>query len=95
MIWIDVEVNPSSGCSWASYSFSSNCDYIMQLINAIKAKGKELGIYASSYEWSTVMGSTSACTQAAEVPLWYAHYDNWQSFGDYVKFGGWSKPSVK
>ena len=25
MIWIDVEVNPSSGCSWSSYSHSSNC----------------------------------------------------------------------
>jgi len=28
MIWIDVEENPSSGCSWASYSAASNCDYV-------------------------------------------------------------------
>jgi len=31
MIWVDIEINPSSGCSWASYSASSNCDYTNQL----------------------------------------------------------------
>ncbi len=25
MIWVDFETNPSSGCSWASYSYDSNC----------------------------------------------------------------------
>jgi hypothetical protein len=25
MVWLDVETNPSSGCSWGSYSGTSNC----------------------------------------------------------------------
>lgn len=33
MIWIDVETNPSSGCSWSGYSGSSNCDYLVSIIN--------------------------------------------------------------
>jgi hypothetical protein len=28
MVWLDIEINPSSGCSWTSYSWSSNCDYL-------------------------------------------------------------------
>ena len=39
MIWIDVETNPSSGCSWSGYSASSNCDYVNAMIKEIKAKG--------------------------------------------------------
>ncbi len=95
MVWIDVEINPSSGCSWTSYSWSSNCDYLMQLINAVKAHGKAVGVYTSIYEWESTMGSLGACTQAAGVPLWYAHYDSWASFGDYTKIGGWSSPAMK
>ena len=95
MVWLDVEINPSSGCSWTSYSWSSNCDYLNQLISAVKSHGKAVGVYTSQYEWESTMGSLGACTSAASVPLWYAHYDNWASFGDYVKIGGWSSPSMK
>jgi hypothetical protein len=49
MVWIDVEINPSSGCSWASYSASSNCDYVNELINAVWAHGKQPGVYSSIY----------------------------------------------
>lgn len=76
MVWIDVEDNPSSGCSWNSYSASSNCDYLSQLISAVKSHGRQVGVYTSEYEWENVMGSVSACTSASSVPLWYAHYDN-------------------
>ena len=27
MIWLDIETNPSSGCSWSSYSAASNCQF--------------------------------------------------------------------
>jgi hypothetical protein len=97
MIWLDIEENPSSGCSWASYSGSDNCNYIQQLANAVKAAGQVPGIYSSPYEWQTVVGSQGGCTQVNNVPLWYAHYDNNPSFSDWpsVKFGGWSQPSMK
>lgn len=27
-IWVDVETNPSTGCSWNTSNFTSNCDYL-------------------------------------------------------------------
>jgi hypothetical protein len=27
-VWIDVETNPSSGCSWSGHSAASNCDFV-------------------------------------------------------------------
>lgn len=94
-VWIDVEDNPSSGCSWNSYSSSSNCNYLQDLINAVKSHGKNVGVYTSEYEWENVMGSLSACTAVSGVQLWYAHYDGKETFSDYVKIGGWSKPAMK
>jgi GH25 family lysozyme M1 (1,4-beta-N-acetylmuramidase) len=94
-VWIDVEDNPSTGCSWKGHTAASNCDFLMELIDGLKSKGKHVGVYTSQGEWSSVMGSQSACTKAAGEPLWYAHYDNSKSFGDYHKIGGWSKPTMK
>ena len=28
MVWLDIEENPSPGCSWSASSFESNCQYI-------------------------------------------------------------------
>lgn len=47
MIWIDIETNPSPNCGWSGHTFSSNCQYIVELIDAIKATGIVPGIYAS------------------------------------------------
>ena len=94
-VWIDVETNPSSGCSWSGYSAQSNCDFLMALINGITAKGKTAGIYSSLVMWQGIFGSSSACTTAAKAPLWYAHYDNLQAFSDFKPFAGWSAPKMK
>jgi hypothetical protein len=45
--------------------------------------------------WQTIMGSFTACPQAASQQLWYAHYDNSPSFSDFAAFGGWTKPAIK
>ena len=47
MIWIDVEINPSPGCSWASSSFDSNCNFLIELINALSSRGRTPGVYTS------------------------------------------------
>ena len=95
MIWIDVEDNPSHGCSWDSYSHQQNCAYLVGLIAQLKAAGKNVGVYTSNYEWGNVMGYSRACPQAATVPLWYAHFDNVKSFSDYKQISNWVKPSIK
>jgi GH25 family lysozyme M1 (1,4-beta-N-acetylmuramidase) len=92
-IWIDIEKNPS--CSWANYSHEHNCQFLKTMIQAGKNQWKNVGVYTSEYEWETVMGSLGACADAADVPLWYAHYDQNPSFGDYRKIGGWSSPAMK
>ena len=94
-VWIDAETNPSSGCSWSGHSASSNCDFLMALINGISAKGKKPGIYSSLVQWQNIFGSSSACTTAATAPLWYAHYDSLQSFSDFKPFAGWKSPTMK
>ena len=64
-IWIDIETNPSPGCSWNDPSADSNCQYTLELIAAIKARGKKLGVYASRYMWGSIFGSYTACVQAS------------------------------
>ena len=97
MIWVDFETNPSTGCSWADFSYAQNCEYLQELITAISANGRKPGIYASHYMWVQIFGSASACQNFTHIPLWYAHYDNVQSFSDFNAnpFGGWTKPAIK
>ena len=94
-VWIDVETNPSSGCSWKGYSAADNCAFLTSLIEGIAKFGKTPGIYSSYYQWQDIFGSTSACTSVSKVPLWYAHYDNVQAFSDFKPFAGWTKPYMK
>lgn len=94
-VWIDVETNPTSGCSWSGYSATSNCDFLMALINGVTSHGKSVGIYSSLVQWQGIFGTSSACTSAAKAPLWYAHYDNVQSFSDFKPFAGWTSAKMK
>ena len=94
-IWLDIETNPSSGCSWTQASGASNCQYVTDLVNAVKSHGKTPGIYSSYYMWESIMGSVGACPGLGGVALWYAHYDGSASFSDFKAFGGWSKPNIK
>ncbi|CAD8159344.1 unnamed protein product [Paramecium octaurelia] len=96
-VWIDVEYNPSTGCGWSTSDYSGNCQFLQDIVRELGNRGRLVGIYASQYQWSTIMGSASACAYFTSKPLWYAHYDNSPSFSDYSKysFGGWSTPSMK
>ncbi|CAM6002220.1 unnamed protein product [Sphagnum balticum] len=94
-VWIDIETNPSPGCSWSGHDATSNCNFLTEAINAVKAKGKTPGVYSSSSMWQSIFGSTTACSAAGSTPLWYAHYDNVQAFSDFKAFGGWTKPTLK
>ena len=95
MIWLDIETNPSSGCSWASFSGSSNCAHVTEAVNRIRARGKTPGIYSNYYMWESIMGGAGQCAGLGNVPLWYAHYDGLASFSDFRSFGGWTKPNMK
>eukprot|EP01027_Heterolobosea_sp_BB2_P020524 GEZU01029282.1.p1 GENE.GEZU01029282.1~~GEZU01029282.1.p1 ORF type:complete len:228 (-),score=70.04 GEZU01029282.1:131-814(-) len=87
-LWIDVE--QCSGC-WNDAD--SNCNYVGNIISTAQNEGFNVGVYSSENAWSTTVGGCSAFT---DLPLWYAHYDDWPSFSDGAYyFGGWSSPAMK
>lgn len=103
-IWLDIETNPSPGCSWGVVSgnatvsgnasaTANNCAYIAQLADAVRANGIAPGVYASSSMWNSIAGAD--CKSVSADSLWYAHYDGNPSFSDWSSFGGWSKPAMK
>jgi len=94
-IWVDVETNPSSGCSWSGHDAASNCQFLTEIVNRIKSHEKTAGIYASYYMWQSIFGSHTACSSLSSHPLWYAHYDGKETFSDFQSFGGWTKPHMK
>ena len=96
-IWLDIETNPSPGCSWTVGTPETNCQYVKDLISVISARGRSVGIYASGYMWNQIMGSKNACKEFTQYPLWYAHYDGKASFDDWEsnQFGGWTRPNMK
>jgi GH25 family lysozyme M1 (1,4-beta-N-acetylmuramidase) len=68
---------------------------LKQTVAAVKAAGKEVGIYASHYMWTGIFGGVDNCAAFTGVPLWYPHYDHSQSFADFQAFGSWKAPTVK
>ena len=93
-LWFDIETNPSSGCGWSG-DHSSNCAFLKDMIDEGKSLGVKVGVYASTYMWSSIMGDACHAGADAGVPLWYAHYDYTKSFSDFTPFGGWHKPTMK
>jgi len=87
MIWLDIE-----RLSWSS-DLASNRNFISALIAAGKAKSKTIGVYTNYNNWAEIVGID--WNGAADLPLWYAHYDNSPSFSDFTPFGGWTKPAIK
>jgi len=101
-VWVDVETNPSTDCGWISDSNidlemrqESNCAYLTELLNAVTAAGKGVGVYASHFMWNQTLGL--ACEAGSALPLWYARYNGETSCDDYesLSFGGWKKPYAK
>lgn len=90
-LWFDIETDPSSGCGWSSDK-AHNCDFLGEMVRAVKDAGQAAGVYISTYMQESIMGS---CTAGSSLDLWYAHYDNVKAFSDFSSFGGWSKPVMK
>ncbi|EDR27464.1 lysozyme, putative [Entamoeba dispar SAW760] len=87
-VWFDIEGQ------WYS-DVGSNRAFFQELIDTALGMGIVSGVYSSQYYWGCIFGSGYSYGPAASLPLWYAHYDNWASFGDFSSFGGWSWPTMK
>jgi len=87
MFWFDIE-----GPQYWSSNSDDNINFLSAAIAEAKAKGQTVGIYSSASQWGPIM---NGWTGASDLPLWYAHYDDWASFGDFTPFGGWNTPHAK
>lgn len=74
-VWVRVETNYNTGCSWATNTAEFNCQYLRTLVTAIQGKGKNVGIYSSLSFWNAAFHSLTACTDFSKLPLWYLYND--------------------
>ena len=89
-VWLDIEGEEY----WLSSSSSQK--WYEELVDSCEANSVRCGVYSSSSQWENIFGSkTYSYGAGADLPLWYAHYDNSPSFSDFSAFGGWSEPYAK
>jgi len=84
--WFDIEGSQY----WKDSSY--NVQWLTSAVAVANALGLKVGIYSSASQWSVIMGPSAAF---AKYPLWYAHYDDAATFGDFKPFGGWTFPTMK
>jgi hypothetical protein len=58
----------------------------------VQVKGITTGIYTSAYMWQRWMNNT---TRYAQLPLWYARYNQLPDMSEYKPFAGWTTPLMK
>eukprot|EP01088_Endostelium_zonatum_P016248 TRINITY_DN430_c0_g1_i1.p1 TRINITY_DN430_c0_g1~~TRINITY_DN430_c0_g1_i1.p1 ORF type:complete len:214 (-),score=44.97 TRINITY_DN430_c0_g1_i1:55-696(-) len=87
-IWLDIE---GPGTYWSA-NHASNTEFIKELLDHGRSLGAHVGVYTSKSQWIPITGGA---TVASTAPLWYAHYDGTQNFGDFSPFGGWTHPYMK
>jgi len=87
MLWLDIE-----GTQYWYADHATNINFLQELANGLNAAGVNWGVYTSSSQWTPITGGW---TGMSNKPLWYPHYDNSPSFGDFRAFGGWGRPNIK
>ena len=98
-----IKVVPSSNpeCSWESYSYSDNCNFLRETINAVvSVAGAAPNIFSTAQIWAKFFGnSCNSLGAETGASVSYASYDasghvtSTQSLSDYVPFGGWTVSS--
>jgi len=87
MLWFDIEGSQY----WRDQNFNRN--WMTEALSKASSMGVKIGVYTSASQWGPIMGLS--WSGASHYPLWYAHYDNSQSFSDFSAFGGWGRPAIK
>ena len=94
-VWLDVEDNPSPGCSWTAAPPAQQCVFLRELVAILQQQAVSVGVYSNAHEWASTVGADCALQGEYALDLWYAHYDNSSSCGDFAPFGGWTAPVAK
>ena len=85
-LWIDV------GGRWPNAT-QMNVAFLDSLIQPIESYRVKFGISTTRHRWRKALNNTTKFS--VNIPLWYSHPDNTQSFDDFQTFGGWTEPSMK
>jgi len=83
--WFDIEGPQYWG------DIPSNEAFFSAMKRQGQTMGLTMGVYTSRSQWTPIMGTLDS----SDLPLWYAHYDNNPSFGDFTPFANWNSPSWK
>jgi hypothetical protein len=97
-----IKVQPASnpGCSWSTYSQSSNCDFLFEAQRAVRGMLWADVIFSTATSWKQIFGSSCDNFGTYSSPLIYARYDSngtlssTRSYEDFVPFGGWRRDQV-
>ena len=88
-MWLDIEHDPRG------LGANALITLIQQGLDRCEATWPgRCGFYTGPGWWKTYLANT---TKFANVPLWYAQYNNKRSLSDWAteRFGGWAKPTAK
>src|SRR2546421_204894 len=78
-VWIDVE-----GTKYWSHDKAYNQRFFTDMVNRVRSRlSRHVGVYTSKSQWGPIMGDWNG---GADLPLWYAHYDNKPDFNDFSAF---------
>jgi GH25 family lysozyme M1 (1,4-beta-N-acetylmuramidase) len=88
-IWLDIEEKVLIFHKLKRFygTCPQNVAFFTAAKDEIVKQGYKVGIYSSKSQWDPIMCSFDGFKQ---YPLWYAHYDNVQSFNNFREFGGWN-----
>ena len=65
------------------------------MIDECSALGISCGVYTSYYNWQEIVGLSYTYPADKGLPLWYAYWDDVQSFDGKYQFGGWTYANMK
>nr|CAD2180031.1 unnamed protein product [Meloidogyne enterolobii] len=90
-IWGVTDAKNPEG--WSSVQ-DKNVEIIKKMVDTVKGKNYDYGIYTSRDNWIEITGNTREFNDA---PLLYYNYDYKNNFDDFYRnpFGGWQTPTMK
>jgi hypothetical protein len=78
--WLDVETSNS----WQP-DVVANAAMLTGMVDYFQAKGLDVGLYSTSYQWNRIAGVTSPDSPLAGLPSWLAGASSWGAAADCEK----------
>jgi GH25 family lysozyme M1 (1,4-beta-N-acetylmuramidase) len=91
--YVDVEdCDPDDDC-WQTPQ--QNQQYVLNLVEGVRAAGATPAIYVSSYEWKLLFGMLDPVGNLSSLPLWWPHWDGNPTLSGFEPFAGFQSMHMK